>query len=275
MAKWSTEPKLPAGQAKRSNKKEKFGFLNEMKQGCWLTGTWSVTDNAPSLISARQRSDNSQRNKARMFCKGVFKSAVSGDFGRQVLDAPSAAALAQDVAVQWVTASALPLGGQQEPAFLVDTHSSQFNATPYSACGIKLVLASFSPHRRNNSHGSCDPERLSWPSPPDPAPAWWARHTLNSEVHTSCRGGGRCCRRWRSVCVKVWKCGRTDGSLLCSGSERWRPRWRGHHPNSSYRPRTWSSEGGRPSPLLAGSGPGWVWSTLNSAPMYSETNGGI
>lgn len=58
--------------------------------------------------------------------KGVFKSAVSGDFGRQVLDAPGAAALAQDVAVEWVTASALPLRGQQESTFLMDTRSSQF-----------------------------------------------------------------------------------------------------------------------------------------------------
>lgn len=65
-----------------------------------------------------------------------FRSAVSGDFGRQVLDAPSAAALAQDVAVQWVTASPLPLGGQQEPTFLVDTHThtpvSSMQACPQS-----------------------------------------------------------------------------------------------------------------------------------------------
>lgn len=70
--------------------------------------------------------------KRSVFAKVVFKSAVGGDFGRQVLDAASAAAFAQDVAVQRVTASALPLGGQQESAFLVDTGSSQFNATRFA-----------------------------------------------------------------------------------------------------------------------------------------------
>lgn len=72
--------------------------------------------------------------------RSVFKSAVGGDFGRQVLDAASAAAFAQDVAVQRVTASALPLGRQQESAFLVDTalQSVQRN----SDCGMKPVLAS-------------------------------------------------------------------------------------------------------------------------------------
>lgn len=82
-----------------------------------------------------------------MSCKGVLESAVSGDFGRQVLDAASAAALAQDVAVQRVTASALPFRGQQEPAFLVVTRSSQFTAT---ARGITPPPASLSPHTRNN-----------------------------------------------------------------------------------------------------------------------------
>lgn len=55
--------------------------------------------------------------------RSVLKSAVGGDFGRQVLDAASAAAFAQDVAVQRVTASALPLGGQQESAFLGGTQA--------------------------------------------------------------------------------------------------------------------------------------------------------
>lgn len=118
-------PEPIEGRVKRSNKKENLGFLNETKQGCWGTETCSVTDNAPSLLSAR-RLEQQQRLT---FSKDVFDLAVSGDFGRQVLDAPSAAALAKDVAVQWVTASVLPLRGQQEPAFLVDTHSSQFNAT--------------------------------------------------------------------------------------------------------------------------------------------------
>lgn len=59
----------------------------------------------------------------------MFTSAVGGDFGRQVLDAPGAAALAQDVAVQWVTASALPLRGQQESTLLRDARAGQFKDT--------------------------------------------------------------------------------------------------------------------------------------------------
>ena len=51
-------------------------------------------------------------------------SAVGGDFGREVLDAASAAALAQDVAVQRVTAPTLAFGGQQETAFLTDRGAS-------------------------------------------------------------------------------------------------------------------------------------------------------
>lgn len=51
--------------------------------------------------------------------------AVSGDFGGQVLDAAGAAALAQDVSIQRVAASTLPLGGQQEATFLPNTGCSQ------------------------------------------------------------------------------------------------------------------------------------------------------
>lgn len=64
----------------------------------------------------------------RVFCTGetAWKwtegglLAVGGDFGREVLDAASATALAQDVAIQRITASALPLGRQQETTFLTD-----------------------------------------------------------------------------------------------------------------------------------------------------------
>lgn len=55
--------------------------------------------------------------------------AVSGDFGREVLDASSAAALTQNVAVQRVTASTLPFGGQQETTFLTNRHFSQLRVT--------------------------------------------------------------------------------------------------------------------------------------------------
>ncbi len=50
--------------------------------------------------------------------------AVGGDFGREVLDAASAAALTQDVAVQRVTASSLPFRRQQESTFLMKTDTS-------------------------------------------------------------------------------------------------------------------------------------------------------
>lgn len=60
--------------------------------------------------------------------------AVSGDFGRQVLDAAGAAALAQDVSVQRVAASTLPLGGQQEAAFLPNTGHSQLSSVQTDQC---------------------------------------------------------------------------------------------------------------------------------------------
>lgn len=47
--------------------------------------------------------------------------AVGGDFGRQVLDAASAAALTQDVAVQRVTASPFAFRRQQEATLLMNT----------------------------------------------------------------------------------------------------------------------------------------------------------
>lgn len=56
-------------------------------------------------------------------------SAVGGDFGREVLDAASAAALAQDVAVQRVTASTLAFRGQQETTFLTDRDTSVSSCT--------------------------------------------------------------------------------------------------------------------------------------------------
>lgn len=48
--------------------------------------------------------------------------AVGGDFGRQVLDAASAAALTQDVSIQRVTALTLAFGRQQEAALLMNTN---------------------------------------------------------------------------------------------------------------------------------------------------------
>lgn len=77
-----------------------------------------------------------------MSCKGVLKSAVSGDFGRQVLDAAGAAALAQDVAVQRVAASALAFRGQQEAAFLVVTRAKSVHgnsAWHQTASGVALT----------------------------------------------------------------------------------------------------------------------------------------
>lgn len=62
----------------------------------------------------------------------------------------------------------------------------------------------------------------------------------------------------------------TYESRRCSVSERWRPPWRGPRPSSSCKPHTWNSEDDKPSPWLAGSDPGWAWSTLNSALMYSR-----
>lgn len=67
--------------------------------------------------------------------------------------------------------------------------------------------------------------------------------------------------RWKSEAVTFWAAPRrerTCGSRLCSVSETWRPRWTARRPGSSYRPRRWSSEGGRPSPWPAGSGPEWA-----------------
>lgn len=43
---------------------------------------------------------------------------IGGDFGREVLNAAGAAALAQDVAVQGVTATSLSFRGQQQPTLL-------------------------------------------------------------------------------------------------------------------------------------------------------------
>lgn len=59
--------------------------------------------------------------------------AVSGDFGGQVLDAAGAAALAQDVSIQRVAASTLPLGGQQEATFLPNTGCSQLSSAQLSS----------------------------------------------------------------------------------------------------------------------------------------------
>ena len=52
--------------------------------------------------------------------------ADGGDFGREVLDAASAAALTQDVSVQRVTASAFAFRRQQETAFLRSTDTCQW-----------------------------------------------------------------------------------------------------------------------------------------------------
>lgn len=49
--------------------------------------------------------------------------AVSGDFGGEVLDSASAAALTQDVAVQRVAASTLAFRRQQESTLLMNTDS--------------------------------------------------------------------------------------------------------------------------------------------------------
>lgn len=60
--------------------------------------------------------------------------AVSRDFGGQVLDAAGAAALAQDVSIQRVAASTLPLGGQQEATFLPNTGRSQLSSAQTDGC---------------------------------------------------------------------------------------------------------------------------------------------
>lgn len=75
----------------------------------------------------------------------------------------------------------------------------------------------------------------------------------------------------KQPCNNVEHVVHTCESHLCSVSERLRPRWREPRPSSSYTPRMWSSEGGRPSPWPARYGPGLAWSTLNSALMYSDT----
>ena len=45
-------------------------------------------------------------------------SAVGGDGGRELLDPPGTAGLAQDVPIQWVAALTLTLRGEQQPTLL-------------------------------------------------------------------------------------------------------------------------------------------------------------
>lgn len=93
--------------------------------------------------------------------------AVSGDFSGQVLDAAGAAALAQDVSVQWVAASTLPLGGQQEAAFLPNTGRSQLSSAQLSANRLvhpstsTTVTKHLSVCCRYSSHGTVQSGDLS------------------------------------------------------------------------------------------------------------------
>lgn len=64
--------------------------------------------------------------------------AICGDFGREVLDAASAAALTQDVAVQRVTASTLAFRRQQEAAFLMKADAIRFSSYIDSQCKCLL-----------------------------------------------------------------------------------------------------------------------------------------
>lgn len=150
--------------------------------------------------------------------------AVGGDFGWQVLDAASAAALAQDVAVQRVAAATFALRRQQETTFLTDREvsvtsklvnesSSMLKPGFFLARNLyyflpkAVVLISYLPglqqdfdlinewsgfsvlaaipHRRSSRRGSCGPELQSWQSPPVRVQAWWVHHTLSSEGRIS------------------------------------------------------------------------------------------
>lgn len=102
--------------------------------------------------------------------------AVGGDFGRQVLDASSAAALTQDVSIQRVAALTLAFGRQQEAALLTNV-AVNVEAAVKSYDPDGFLLARFG-HDGLATHGAA-----RGVLPVEVVDAVYVRHGVHSERH--------------------------------------------------------------------------------------------